>query len=469
MCERAAKGLVLPDAMLVDWQLGGIDGLQALAQLHERITLEQLPAALMVSSTERERLKTLDTAHLVTDILTKPVNGSVLFNAVNHGVVSRHGSTDRVMPMAPVQGHSTLWLPEVRVLLVDDSEINLEIAQHLLHREGARVVTGATGRQALQRLEEAEKPFDVVLMDVQMPVMDGLEATNRIRNELRLVDLPVIALTAGALADERRRALQAGFTNFLAKPIDPEEMIDAVRRAASARAATTAPAPLTVLPVPQPPSQPPVAVPAGWPAIDGIDTKAARRQLGGDHVLFQRLLTRLLAEHGDWAALSANAAAGWDGTVRAAWRARAHRLRGSAGVLGAQALARAATALEAALEPDAETAPAGPALAAVRTAFDALRAAAPADGVERRSPVQAAPITDADAAASAARIERLAEQLQAQDLEGVDTFEACRAALEVRLGAERVQALAKAIDNLEFAAARQFLDDALAWHDDTKA
>ncbi|CDN89071.1 CHASE domain-containing protein [Hydrogenophaga intermedia] len=360
-------------------------------------------------------------------------------------------------------------LTGLTVLLVDDSEINLDIARRMLERQGARVQTCGDGEQALGWLRASPAAFDVVLMDVQMPVMDGLEATNRIRNELRLVDLPVIALTAGALADERRRALQAGFTNFLAKPIDPEEMIDAVRRAASARAATTAPAPLTVLPVPQPPSQPPVAVPAGWPAIDGIDTKAARRQLGGDHVLFQRLLTRLLAEHGDWAALSANAAAGWDGTARAAWRARAHRLRGSAGVLGAQALARAATALEAALEPDAETAPAGPALAAVRTAFDALRAAAPADGVERRSPVQAAPITDADAAASAARIERLAEQLQAQDLEGVDTFEACRAALEVRLGAERVQALAKAIDNLEFAAARQFLDDALAWHDDTKA
>ena len=358
-------------------------------------------------------------------------------------------------------------LAGLTVLLVDDSEINLDIARRMLERQGARVQTCGDGEQALGWLRASPAAFDVVLMDVQMPVMDGLEATNRIRNELRLVDLPVIALTAGALADERRRALQAGFTNFLAKPIDPEEMIDAVRRAASARAATTAPAPLTVLAAP--PTPPPAALPAGWATIDGIDTKAARRQLGGDHVLFQRLLTRLLAEHGDWAALSADAATGWDGTARAAWRARAHRLRGSAGVLGAQALARAATALETALEPDAEPAPAGPALAAVRTAFDALRAAAPADGGARRSPVEAAPANDADAAASAARIERLAEQLQAQDLDGVETFEACRAALERRLGAERVADLAVAIDNLDFTTARRLLDDALAWHDGTQA
>ncbi len=358
-------------------------------------------------------------------------------------------------------------LAGLTVLLVDDSEINLDIARRMLERQGARVQTCGDGEQALGWLRASPAAFDVVLMDVQMPEMDGLEATDRIRNDLRLVDLPVIALTAGALADERRRALQAGFTNFLAKPIDPEELIEAVRRAASARRATTAPAPLAVPAEPRPVPQPPG--PAGWPAIDGIDIKAARRQLGGDHVLFQRLLTRLLAEHGDWAALTPDVATGWDAAARAVWRARAHRLRGSAGVLGAQGLARAATALEAALEPGADPAPATPALAAVRTAFDAVRAAAPADGAVKPPPVSAAPASEAETAATAARIERLAEQLQAQDLDGVETFEACRAALAVRLGDERVRALARAIDDLDFAAARRLLDDALGARDGSTA
>jgi PAS domain S-box-containing protein len=381
-------------------------------------------------------------------------------------------ASDLPLPAPAPASSDSHGLAGLAVLLVDDSEINLDIARRMLERQGARVQTCGDGEQALGWLRASPAAFDVVLMDVQMPVMDGLEATDRIRHELRLVDLPVIALTAGALADERRRALQAGFTNFLAKPIDPEELIEAVRRAASARGAATAPAPLAVLaaPRPVPPPPPPGALPAGWPSIDGIDVKAARRQLGGDHVLFQRLLARLLGEHGDWLALSADAPVGWDAAARVAWRARAHRLRGSAGALGAQALARAATALEAALEPDADPAPAGPALAAVRTAFDALRAAAPAEGIGRRSPVEAVPVTEAEARACAARIERLAEQLQAQDLDGVETFEACRAALEIRLGVERVQALATAIDNLDFATAWRLLkDDALAGHGGSQA
>ncbi|OJV61572.1 MAG: hypothetical protein BGO22_00165 [Hydrogenophaga sp. 70-12] len=369
-------------------------------------------------------------------------------------------ASDLPRPAPPPAASDSNGLAGLAVLLVDDSEINLDIARRMLERQGARVQTCGDGEQALGWLRASPAAFDVVLMDVQMPVMDGLEATNRIRNELRLVDLPVIALTAGALADERRRALQAGFSNFLAKPIDPEELIEAVRRAASARGASTAHAPAAV-PRPAPVAPGPVTprAPAGdWPAIEGIDAAAARRQLGGDLSLFQRLLARLLAEHGDWAALPPGAADRWDGEARMAWRARAHRLRGSAGVLGALALSRAATALETALEPGGEPAPAGAALAAVHAAFDALRVAVPAEATRPRPVPLATPGPDPDAPALAAQLERLAEQLATQDLDGVETFEACRAALEVHFGAERVAALAAAIDGLDFATARRLLD-----------
>src|SRR5690606_11880180 len=163
------------------------------------------------------------------DILTKPVNASVLFNAVNHGVVTRQGSSDRVMPLRSMPGQHTLWLPDVRVLLVDDSDINLEIASHLLAREGAVVVTASSGRQALQRLDATPDAFDVVLMDVQMPDMDGLAATRHLRQRPALRQLPVIALTAGALAEERRRAIDAGMNAFLTKPLEPQLLVRTVR------------------------------------------------------------------------------------------------------------------------------------------------------------------------------------------------------------------------------------------------
>ena len=133
----------------------------------------------------------------------KPVNASVLFNAVNHSVVRRQGNSTRVVPAPMLAGSTQLQsLPGVRLLLVDDSDINLEIGTHLLSREGASVTTASNGREALAILRQDPSEFDAVLMDVQMPEMDGLEATRAMRRESELSALPVIALTAGALAQE---------------------------------------------------------------------------------------------------------------------------------------------------------------------------------------------------------------------------------------------------------------------------
>ena len=120
-------------------------------------------------------------------------------------------------------------LRHLNLLLVDDSDINLEVAAGLVEREGARVCLARTGREALEALRAAPHAFDAVLMDLQMPEMDGLEATRRVRSELGLRDLPIIALTAGAFAKERQQALDAGMNGFLTKPLDPERLVRMVR------------------------------------------------------------------------------------------------------------------------------------------------------------------------------------------------------------------------------------------------
>ena len=129
-------------------------------------------------------------------------------------------------------------LRHLNLLLVDDSEINLEVAAGLLQREGARVCLARTGREALDALRATPDAFDAVLMDLQMPEMDGLEATRRVRSELGLAELPIIALTAGALAEERQLAFAAGMDAFLTKPLDPERLVrtvhDCVHKAAGA-------------------------------------------------------------------------------------------------------------------------------------------------------------------------------------------------------------------------------------------
>jgi CheY-like chemotaxis protein len=115
-------------------------------------------------------------------------------------------------------------LTGLRVLAVDDSRLNLMVVERALTGEGASVKLAADGQQALQILKAQPQAFDVVLMDIQMPVMDGLTATREIRKDPALAPLPVIALTAGVLPEERQAALDAGVNDFLAKPLDLQTM-----------------------------------------------------------------------------------------------------------------------------------------------------------------------------------------------------------------------------------------------------
>jgi PAS domain S-box-containing protein len=123
----------------------------------------------------------------------------------------------------------------VSVLLVDDYDINLQVTRRILEQSGATVRLAGNGLEAFERLKAEPAAFDVVLMDVQMPILDGYEATRRIRTELRLTDLPVIALTAGALSSERGRAVTAGMDDFIIKPFDAHTLVSSVMRHARRR------------------------------------------------------------------------------------------------------------------------------------------------------------------------------------------------------------------------------------------
>ena len=121
-------------------------------------------------------------------------------------------------------------LQGLRLLVVDDNPINLKLAEHVLRREGAEVTLMADGQQARDGLRANPTGFDLVLMDIHMPVMDGMAATRAIREELQLKALPIIALSAGVLAEEKQNALDAGFNNFLPKPMELDKMVEMINR-----------------------------------------------------------------------------------------------------------------------------------------------------------------------------------------------------------------------------------------------
>jgi PAS domain S-box-containing protein len=447
--RRQAEHNTLPDALLIDWQLPGGNGLQALAALAAAIGRERLPPAVLVSSADAATLRALPDDPQVDGRLGLPVDASSLFNAVNRAVARRSGDPERALRATRLEGAGALWLPGVRVLVVDDSEINREVAARILGREGALVTACESAPDALERLRETPQAFDLVLMDVQMPGMDGHEATRCIRGELGLARLPVVALTAGALLAERQRALDAGMDDFISKPLDPDSLIRGVRRHVERVRGKPLPVRLRELPQPEPGQLP-------WPEIEGIDSADVALRLGQDLALFRGLLQRLFREFADLM-VEPPVMPGKE-TECAALAARAHKLRGSAGMLGAGAVQRLAGELEARLRRPATAAGAAPLPDGMAALARALRQLQQASAPALAQPLPAAGATQAEPLTPAARNELL-QRLRSQDLSALDRFEALADGLRTVLGDARFDAAREAIENLRFAQALALLEE----------
>ena len=246
-------------------------------------------------------------------------------------------------------------LAGARILVADDSRLNLELVDYALRREGALPTLVTDGQQALDRLAAEPTGFDAVLMDMQMPVMDGFAATRAIRTRPELAELPVIAFSAGVLQEEQRLMFDAGVSDFVPKPVDLAQLARVLARWTGAAPAlepeAAAPTPaLAAIPAESPAAvamaAPPAANPAGFPLIAGIDNLRAARHFDGDPDFFLILLGRFATDAADEVArIEANL----EGDQAEAAAAALHKLKGLAGNLGATELETAARQLEAAL------------------------------------------------------------------------------------------------------------------------
>ncbi|RNE94286.1 response regulator [Marichromatium sp. AB32] len=210
------------DLLLIDWRMPGMDGIETVRIARDTLPSEQMPRVIMATAYGREH----ELATEIDALIHKPVTPSALYNAMQQieQPTTRHAGSAAQPP-----GHQEPRLEEVRLLVVDDSEINREVARTILEGEGAEVHEAANGREAVDWVEQHPQGVDLVLMDIQMPVMDGYMATHEIRQRLGLAQLPVIALTAGAFQPQREAALAAGMDDFLPKPFDVDQMIATIR------------------------------------------------------------------------------------------------------------------------------------------------------------------------------------------------------------------------------------------------
>jgi CheY-like chemotaxis protein len=216
------------DAILIDWKMPVLDGLETAQKIRNEFKGDPIPIVLMVAAFSREELLHHPNADIVEGVLCKPITSSSLYNSVAEALnsIGRHVIGGR----SQSDGCNVKRLHDVRILIVDDSEINREVAMRIVSTDGAIVSLANNGKEALEFLVNHPDAVDIVLMDVQMPVMDGYEATLRLRNLFPFADLPIVALTAGAFKAQQDAALKAGMSAFVSKPFNVEELVSTIQR-----------------------------------------------------------------------------------------------------------------------------------------------------------------------------------------------------------------------------------------------
>ena len=323
------------EIVFLDWQMPGLDGIETARRLRA-LALGHPPRMMMVTAYGSEEVIKSAEATGIDEVMIKPVSASVLFDGV---VRLLGGSVDGVRTVGDTPSDAFSQLTGImgaRILLVEDNELNQEVAIDLLTDAGFTVDLAQNGQIALEKVKVAD--YDLVLMDMQMPVMDGITATREIRKELRLQALPIVAMTANAMQGDRDHCIAAGMNDHVAKPIEPEALWLALLKwikPHSVRPAMDAPKLLIV---------PEIELPSG---IDGLDMVNGLRRVLGKKSLYLSMLRKF--RDGQRAVLSeilaALSAQDWSTA-----EILAHTLKGVCGNVGANGLQQLAALLEGAIK-----------------------------------------------------------------------------------------------------------------------
>jgi signal transduction histidine kinase/CheY-like chemotaxis protein len=325
--------------VLLDWRLPGASGTKAVELLTNAVpNRRERPAFVIVTAYGTSDVRDLAEQSGVHHVLTKPVHASALMDAIQEVVFSQRPGHARAANPA--------WseLRGVRALVVEDNAINRDIAVELLAAVGVEVATAHDGREALNFLTQSSDPppVDVVLMDLQMPVLDGYEATKAIRSQRRFDDLPVVAMTAHAMAEERDRCLALGMNDHVAKPINPEVLYRTLAKVIQRSGAAALPLGETVAVATPAPMAAVTLAPPVDPKV--FDLAMALRCTGGRPALLREMLQRFAEAHADTVNTLIKQAI--DPARHAEAIREAHTLKGLAGMLGLPAVAAAAAQVE---------------------------------------------------------------------------------------------------------------------------
>jgi PAS domain S-box-containing protein len=339
----AATGGHPYDVVLMDWNMPAMNGVETIRRMQQYAAVDSFPAVIMVTAYGRDEAlgAASESGIRFNSVLTKPVTFSSLFDAVVEALGKGRIVDSRVHRKADRNSASLRQLRGARVLLVEDNDVNQELAKELLMQAGMDVVVAMHGQQALDILA-VDSRFDGVLMDCQMPVMDGYEATRRIRAQPALAELPIIAMTANAMIGDREKVIEAGMSDHIAKPLRVDEMFATlarwIRPVESSAGALGASMRLSG-------SSERGAGDAveRLPPLPGFDVKAGLASAMDDPALYLRLLSMFRDGQRDFEERFRKARERGDSKTQ---QRAAHTLKGLAATLGARSLAAAASVLE---------------------------------------------------------------------------------------------------------------------------
>ena len=438
------------EAAFIDWQMEGVDGWELCRALRQQV--QGAPVIVMVTAHGREALaqRSIADQALLDGYLVKPVTASMLADALHHAQQAVQGFE----AAAPAAAHR---LQGLNLLVVDDNTLNQQVALDLLESEGARVMAAGNGREALDVLAMPHLRFDLVLMDMQMPEMDGLEATRRLREQPALQHLPVIALTANAMASDREACLAAGMNAHVGKPFDLEELVHEILAQLGRSEPASPPAqPLAPRPVHAMHDAPQYAADAAQAA--GVLLAEALNRMGDQTAIYARTLQAFVADLKPQSQQLPELLS--SGQLDKA-RRLAHSLKGQAATLGATDLAALASEAEHAFSPDSSQGPAAQAELANALAAQMQAAAAPLRAlVAALTPQASVKKSMPDGPGLHAVLQSLDKALRESDMRATDLMLDLRQRFPQALGAQ-LEPLDLAVTRLEFARAANLLEPLL--------